>query len=237
MKKIPFLFLSLFSGAHFIYAQTSIGIENDLKGVMASGGNVMHTTISAFNSPEIKGKRYVFDTWTAGSVISLNGTAYSSNYSFNLDKINQDLYASLDKDHNNVVLLDKSKIKRFNAGPVSFVSAVSLKGSTPGYFYQVLVEDSTKYSLYKLTTTKFVKANPNDIMNARTGNVANEYVDNINYFISTNNGELKKIGLNEGNVRKTLKANNDKVDNFFSTNSASSVDESFLIDLIQYLNK
>jgi hypothetical protein len=236
MRKTSLL-LSLFIYSGFVYCQTSIGVENDLKGLLATGGNAGNTAISSFNGPEVKGKRYVFDTWTPGTVISVDGTVYSSKYNFNLDKINQDVYAVADGNYNNVFLLDKSKINRLNAGKVTFVNSASLIGSIPGHFYQLLVDDSTKYSLYKLTTTKFIKANPNDIMNARTGNVENEYVDEVKYFISVSKGDLKKINLNENNIRKTLKANSDKIDNYFSANSLKSVDEAFLIDLIQYLNK
>jgi hypothetical protein len=237
MKKLFSLFLSLFIYADFVYCQTSVSIGNDLKGLMATGGSVGNTVVSSFNSPGIKGKRYVFDTWTPGTIISADGNIYSSKYSFNLDKINQDLYAVADSNYNSVFILDRSRIKRFNAGNLSFINSINLHGNVPGYFYQILVDDSTKFSLYKLTTTKFVKANPNDIMNARTGNVENEYIDDVKYFISVSNGDLKKINLNESNIRKTLKANGEKVDNYFSTNSFKSVDEAFLVDLIQSLNK
>jgi hypothetical protein len=236
MKKTSLL-LSLFIYSSFAYCQTSVSIGNDLKGLMATGGNVANTAISSFNHPEVKGKRYVFDTWTPGTVISVDGTVYASKYNFNLDKINQEVYAVVDSNYNTVFLLDRSKIRRLNAGQVTFVNSASLRGSVPGQFYQALVDDSTKYSLYKLTTTRFVKANPNDIMNVRTGNVENEYIDDVKYFISASNGDLKKINLNESNIRKTLKANSDKVDNYFFANSVRSVDEAFLIDLIQDLNK
>jgi hypothetical protein len=236
MKKILFLSLSLFLFVGFVYSQTSIGIENDLKGLMTTGGNVTNTVVSSFNNSAVKGKRYVFDTWMPGSVVAVDGTVYTSKYGFNLDKINQDLYA-VDSNYKNVLLLDKSRIRRLNAGQISFVNLASLKGSTPGYFYQVLVEDSTKYTLYKLTTTKFVKANPNDIMNARTGNLTNEYVDEVKYFISANNGELKKINLNENNIRKVLKEKNDKVNDFFSRHPSQEMDEVFLIDLTKFLNE
>jgi hypothetical protein len=236
MKKIFSCVICLLICRQVIYSQNTIGLQNDLKNVTSTGALAGGTVISSFSSGAVKGNRYLFDSWTPGSVTSINNEVYAANYKFNFDKINQDIYAEYN--NNNVsVVLDKPKVKRFNIGSLLFVNSSMLHSPTPGAFYQALVEDSNKISLYKLTTTKFVKANPNDIMNARTGNLTSEYVDDNKYFIAIKNGDLKKITLNENNIRKVLKDKGDKVDGYFNQNSSKEINEKFLVELIQFVNQ
>ncbi len=215
-------------------AQSSMGMENDLKRI--TSGNGSSIAINTFTNSAIKGSRYFFDDWTSGSVTSVSGENYALNYVFNFDKVNQDVYA---KDNKNgiVVLLDKTKIKTFKMGAVAFVNSATLKNAARDVFYQILVEDTTKVSLYKFTATRFVKADATNIMNARTGNFTSEYVDDVSYYVSMKNGELKKSGLSEKNIRKALKEKADKVDTYLTMNSTKDVDESFLTDLVRYVNE
>jgi hypothetical protein len=235
MKKI-FLSTSLIiSTAYFAHAQTSIGVQNDLRNVTIGGANASSTVISSFSNNDVKGSRYLFDNWTPGSVTTINNEVYSNNYNFNFDKINQDIYAEY-ASNNLSVLLDKSKVKRFTIGSSTFINSSMLPNTSPNTFYQVLVEDSSDISLYKLTTTKFVKANPNDIMNARTGNFSNEYLDNVRYYVRIKNGDLNKVSLNENNIRKVLKDKKVKVEEYLNM-SSTDFDEGKLINLIKYINQ
>lgn len=236
MKKISVYMGCILINLQFIHAQNTIGLGSDLKGVMAAGASTQGTAITSFSNGNVKGSRYLFDKWTPGNVVSFNGEVYSGDFNFNFDKINQDIYAKYNK--NDVsVLIDKSKIKRFTMGSSTFVNSGTFKNAPHDIFYQAVVEDSTKVSLYSLTTTKFVKADPNDIMNARTGNTASEYIDNKTYYLSVNNSDLKKVNFTENSVKKVLKEKSDKVDSYFSMNSSKDVDEGFLIGLVTYLNQ
>ena len=134
------------------------------------------------------------------------------------------------------VLLDKSKIKYFTIGTQKFINGKLLNPSGKDVFYQVLVEDSSKYSLYKLNITKYEKANFNDVSKVRSGTNYNEYVDNLSYYISQK-GTLKKINLTENSIRKVLSDQSKKVDDFFNQNPNKDIDENLLTLLIITINQ
>src|SRR6266705_2270365 len=138
MKKIIFVFC--FTSSGILYAQNNIGVQNDLKTVALHNLNVNTTAISTFSNATVKGTQYLFNAWMPGSVTDENNVTYSKNYSFNLDKINHDLYALYNTQGNMSVLLDKSKIKHFTIGDLNFINS-ALINQRAGLFYQVLVDD------------------------------------------------------------------------------------------------
>ena len=251
MKKTVFALAGLFSSG-VLLAQNTISVQSDIKnfGSIPNSGFTDRNTglltpdaantqtsaaISTFSNGNIKGTRYLFNNWTPGSVTSSDNSTYSSNYSFNFDKINQDLYAKYKEQDNLSVKVDKSKVKRFTIGGFRFISS-SLLGKTDAIlFYQVLVDDTSKLSLYKLTKTRFQRANPADMSNVKSGNFSSEFIDDVTYYIS-NGKELTKINLTENNIYKVLRSKSEKVNAYFDLNSNKDVDEQFLVGLIHYLN-
>ena len=251
MKKVIILFACLIIYS-ITYAHNPIGIQSDLLNVsktVPNNGPVDRNTglsslvsnsqnntgITTFNSSSIKGTRYLFDDWHTGSVTDENNNTVSTNYAFNFDKINHDLYAKYLTQVNMSVLIDKSKIKRFTIGDYSFINSTLINPDQKGWFYQVLVEDGSKLSLYKLVKTSFVRANPADMSNVKNGNFSSEYVDNISYYIADGK-EFNKVNLTANNIRKVLKAHSEKVNKYYSDNRAKDVNEDFLTDLIRFLN-
>ncbi len=224
----------LFMGS--LHAQNPISMQNELKGLSASRGNVNTTTISEFNNTVVKGARYLFNDWSSGSITDINNTTYGDAYTYNFDKINQDLYARYKGDANISVLIDKSSIRTFTIGSFHFVNSTLLKLKVHDVFYQVLVDDPAKVSLYKLTTTRFIKANPTDMMNIKSGNFGSEYVDDIKYFIIINNGEFKRVSLSEGGIKKALNSMSEKAAIYLNLNEAENIDEHFLVGLIHYVD-
>lgn len=235
MKKI-FLIAAIFTISKYSISQNNTGVHDDLSGIVLHNANVNTTAISTFNNNEIKGSRYLFNKWTPGSVLDENNITYSANYTFNFDKINHDLYAKYGGENGVSVLIDKSKIKQFSISSHNFINSSLINPSLKEKFFEVLVADTNKVSLYKLTTTTFVKADMTDMMKVKTGNFSNEYVDDIKYFVSIKHNSLKKINFNENQIRKSLKDYNDKIDLFFNLNS-KEIDEALLTELIKYLNQ
>ncbi len=226
-------FITHFIISNVLYAQNTVGVRDDLKGIVLHNANVNTTTITTFNNSEVRGTRYLYSDWIAGSVTNENNETYSENYTFNFDKINHDLYA---KNNNISVVIDKSKIKYFTIGYQKFINSSLIDAKVKGLFYEVLVNDTSKISLYKLTITKFVKADPTNMMNVKTGNFSSEYVDEAKYFVSNINGQLNKINLTENNIKKVLKFNGERLNTYFALHSTEDVDENFLIRLIKFLN-
>ena len=251
MKKNVFVLAGLFSSG-VLLAQNPISVQSDIKnfGSIPNSGSTNRATglltpdaansqtsaaISTFSSGDIKGTRYLFNNWTRGSVTSIDNTTYSNNYSFNFDKINHDLYARYQEQENLSVKVDKSKVKQFTIGGFRFINSSLLGKTDPILFYQVLVEESSKLNLYKLTKTRFQRANPADMSNVKSGNFSSEFIDDVTYYIG-NGKELTKINLTAKNIYKVLKSKSEKVNTYFDMNSNKDVDEQFLIDLIRYIN-
>ena len=235
---VSFLLLGSVSLCSLCSAQSNTGVSDDLKLLAMHNLNVNTATISTFSNPKIKGTQYLFDQWTSGSVTTTDNETYSANYLFNFDKLTHNLYVKHTSQDNLTIILDKAKVKNFTIGNVNFINASLIEPKAKDVFYQVLVRDTTKISLYKYTKTKFVKADPTSMMNIQTGNFGSEYQDNPTYFVSFSNGELKKVNLSENNMRKVFKDKGDKqLDTFFNMNSTKEVDETLLLDMVNFLNQ
>lgn len=222
-----------------VTGQSAIGIQGDLRGLAVTNLQVGTTAITTFSSPNVKGSQYLFDSWTSGSVTDEERNTYSINYTFNFDKINHNLYALHGGEGGISVLIEKAKIAGFTIGNKNYVSARYIKGAdskTLDRFYQVLVKDTAKISLYKLTVTKFVKANTSDILAVKTGNMSSEYVDNNTYFVSVKNGDIKKINITEAGIYKALKEYDAKIETYSNKNMGRDVDEQYVVDIIRHLN-
>ncbi len=217
-------------------AQNVTATADDFKYLAMHNLNVNTSTITSFSSSEVKGSQYLFDQWTAGSVTTTENVTISQNYLFNFDKLNQNIYANYTSQGNLCVLLDKSKIKYFTIGTQKFINGKLIDPSGKDVFYQVLVEDTSKYSLYKLNITKYEKADFRDVSKVRSGTNYNQYVDNLSYYISQK-GTLKKINLTENSIRKVLSNQSKKVDDFFNQNPNKDIDENLLTLLIMNLNQ
>ena len=218
------------------FSQNSISVSDDLKTFAQSNPRYNLATITAFNNIAVKGSQYLFTEWTPGSVTTIDNTTYSKSYLFNFDKINHDLYVKFTEQGNLSVLLDKSRVKAFSIGDNNFVSSIVVDPKVKSLFYQILVKDSSKYNLYKLIKTKFVKADPTNIMNVQTGNLGSQYLDDLTYFVSFSKGELKKVNLSENSIRKIFKDKAEQVESYFNSNSSKEMDEVLLIELTRYLN-
>lgn len=217
-------------------SQTSTGIMDDFKALTMHNLNVNTSTITTFSNSKVKGSQYLFDAWTMGSVTTIDNNVYSKKYLFNLDKLTQNLYVKYTEQPDMIIILDKENIKNFSIGNQNYINAAPIDPKNKNVFYQVLVRDSSKLSLFKYTKTKFVKSDPTNIMNVQTGNFSDEYVDNPTYYIFYPNGELKKINLSESNIRKVLKDKSEKIDSFFNISPNREMDESLLISLVDYIN-
>jgi hypothetical protein len=238
------------SGA--LYAQNPVSIQSDIKnfGSIPNSGSTNRSTglltpnapnsqtsaaISTFSTANVVGSQYLYGNWTKGSVTSTDNTTYSNNYAFNFDKINHEVYAKYNEQENLSVKVDKSKIKRFTIGGAEFISSSLLGKTGPILFYQVLVEDSSKISLYKLIKTRFQRANPEDMSTVKSGNFTSAFVDDITYYIRDGK-DLTRINLTENNIYKVLRSKSDKLNTYFNLNGTKDLNEQFLIELIIYLN-
>ena len=249
MKKLFFLLIIFAVGTKISVAQSDPNdltkdaiLENALKEAgekFAANGNSSLTTFVSFSPKEnTRGSRYLFPDWVEGSVTDSANTIYNNKYySFNYDKISHNLYLTTDKKE--VIEIDHDIVKSFTLKDDRGVSSAfeRIPAIDPNAFFQTIVENSGNYSAYKLTVTKFEKANYITDGMVETGKNYDEYLDINQYYIGLKNGtEYKKVDLTKRALRKVL-AENPKAEIFFSQHKNDNVDENFLKDLVNFVNK
>lgn len=216
-------------------AQNNIAISDDMRYLSMHNLSVSSSAISTFSNNKVKGSQYLYDTWTKGSITTIENINYANNFLFNFDKVNQNLYIKYTQQNDLTILLDRSTIKSFKVGEHTFIAPPTDEAKLKNTFLEVLVADSA-VTLYKARLTKFVKYDPTSMFNMRTGNFSDEYVETVTYYVSFKHGALKKVNLSESSISKVFKDMSNKVSQFLDMNLNKELDESVLINLVQYLN-
>ncbi|HEX4372944.1 MAG TPA: hypothetical protein VHZ50_06540, partial [Puia sp.] len=195
--------------------------------------------VSFSHKENTKGTRYLFDNWVKGSVINKNDVLINNdNFSFNYDKISNDLYLTSDKKQS--IEIDRDQIKSFilkdNSGKE--YDFVRVDGIKPNTFFQSLSNVAgSKFAAYKWTKTRFKKSDYRTDGLTESGNNYDEYVDESTYYtidLTTNKitpFELKKKSIKE--AFSTAKANTDK---YFSLHKEDDFNDDFVTGLVNFLN-
>lgn len=183
------------------------------------------------------GSRYLFADWADGSVINAKGLLVKNPaFLFNYDKIQGDLLLTHDK--KNAIIIDKDKIQSFilynqTKEPYIFEKVPAIDNI---HFIQVLSSGS-KYKIYKLTKTKFIKSDYSTNGLVTTGNSYDEYVDeNTYYVLNVQSNLLQKLILKKKSIKEIFENEGNKLNNFFKEHSTSSIDDHFLKNLGDYFN-
>lgn len=141
-------------------------------------------------------------------------------------------------DTSTIVELSSEDIAGFNLKTDGQVLVFErIKNSTDLNFYQAVYKNDKGYSLYKLLTTKFKKADYQTNGIIESGNKYDEYIDEQLYFVLSPKQELIKISFKKKNIEKVLESESSKVDAFFSKHKNETVDENLVKDLLRYLNE
>jgi len=206
--------------------------------IRSSSGSVNTGTVlpNFLIKQDTKGNRYLYENWVEGSVTGVNGVVYNPpKYRYNYDKINRKLFMLLDT--TTIVELSSEDIAGFSLKTNGQVMVFErLKNSTDLNFYQAVYKNDKGYSLYKLLTTKFKKADFQTNGIIESGNKFDEYIDDQAYFILSPKQELIKISFKKKNIEKVLDNESSKVDTFFSQHKNEVLDENFVKELLRYLN-
>lgn len=213
-------------------AQSSV---NSLSTTGITSGSGMAYNLT--NKEDTKGSRYLFDIWVKGNVTDDKGNAINSeNYIFNYDKIGGSLLLSQDKQ--TAIATDKERVKAFvvydkNDSPMAFEYVPAIDAT---HYCQVLATGS-KYKVYKLTQTAFVKANYKSDGMTSSGNKYDEYVDEAAYYVfNVKTSQLQKTTLKNKAIKQAFADDADKVKAFYSAHGDDEIDENFLKNLADSLN-
>ncbi len=198
-------------------------------------------SVPIFSAPkETRGSRYMFADWVKGKAYTQSGDAVNNNdLVFNYDKVGRKLLVTADRKI--LVEVDKSNLQSFSLtnsdGEEYHFERVD--HLNPDLFYQTLVKNISKYSLYKLLSTNFVKSDYHSDGLVESGTPYDEYVDTYEYYIVMPDGKSyqKLTDLKAKSIKTALSNESVKVDAYFSDHKHEDVNEYFLSGLIDYLNK
>jgi hypothetical protein len=194
--------------------------------------------LQTYHTGHVEGNQFFNPNWSPGSITTTSNQQFGNNLLFLYDKVRQQLFLKW-KDSSVVLLADKNLINTFTLSTDrthSFVTAAVYDPGNKGNFFEVLVKNDKGYSLFKLTKTKFVKADERDMEKQKLGDIYDSFVDEITYYLVKDN-VVKAVALRKNSVLKALPPPfKDKVSTFFNQHSDNSVDESLLIGAIEFLN-
>jgi hypothetical protein len=226
---------------------TSISVENSLMDLTAIvNGNTNGQThavgsIASFHTKDdTKGSRLFLREWAKGYVVNSNDSILRNDKAgFNYDKISHTLYFTPDRQ--TVIEIDNAALKGFYVsapdGDHRFIKVHAIK---PDVFFELVGGEANpaQFNAYSLTKTTFKKADYHTDGMVETGNNYDEYVDTKEYYIVMPGGkEIHSIELKKKSIRTALSSQNAKVEEFFSQHKDADINDAFVRDLIDYLNK
>ncbi len=222
--------------------QSAISAQKRVSNTVVYNNGLPTSSSGAFfpqfsSKEETRGSKYLFNEWVNGFVVTAAGSSIKNDATqFNYDKISGSLLMTEDK--KTAIELDKSQIKAFTlysdtSTEYTFENIPVISSNT---FCQLIAKGS-KYGIYKLIKTKFVKSDYHTDGMTSTGNPYDEYIDEYEYYLLTPaDNKFETFKLSKKSIEKVLKNEQQKIHDFFSMHKGEQVDETFLKNLIAYLN-
>ena len=225
---------------HTLVSQSAAASMGGFSGAMSSGHVYSGGGIGAFSIKEdTKGSRYLFtDEWARGTINTVNGlTINNPRMLINYDKMNRSLFIT--EDSRKVIEIDKDQVRSFdlrmNDQQYHFKRVRNIDSMQ---FFLVLREVPEKYSLYKLTKTRFVKSNYHSDGMVESGNPYDEYTDQQFYFLQPPGDQpFKLITVLKIKPLRELMNADPKASAWLSKHKYDPVDEQLLIDMVDYINQ
>jgi len=194
------------------------------------------------NDISLNGKNFYFDSsWVKARVLASDNTIISSDaYLFNFDKIDHRLLVTAD--FKKIFEIDRREFKAIlfywhdSAYIFKHISFINDKD-----LFEVIINDNAKYSLYKVTRTKLVKAHyGGSSFSATNEKSADVYLNEPEYYIFFPNREYRTIHLlKRAAIERLFKLNPDSgiVNEYLQMSGNKQLyAESELKQLILYLN-
>jgi hypothetical protein len=243
MKKTV-IFPALILSAVAVNAQTTnVAMGQEFQELAAHGGlsGKGFASFQQYTSGEEHGSQFFFPEWTKGEVVTTRKEVFNEGMQFVYDKVNQELYIRK-ADSSLVLQTNKDEIQSFslkddNNVQYNFVNSKLFSDDKQQVFYQVLVYDSSRYTLLKYIKTKFQKAPMTEMMNQREGNVYDGYVDKYVYYIlKPDDLNLHPVQLNPKNIKKVFGELEIPYEVYMNAH-IEPTDEDYLVKMVRQLNK
>ncbi|MGZ3834286.1 MAG: carboxypeptidase-like regulatory domain-containing protein [Mucilaginibacter sp.] len=207
--------------------------SNDVQASVGYGGEIS----PSHQKGNLRGNRYLLDKFAHGFLVNSDGMlVHNANYLFDYDKMDGSILLTRDKktivdvgwDLTKSFTLYSNKDERFE-----FEKVPSLDKT---HFVQVLASGS-KYKIYKVIKTRFVKSDYVNNGVTSHGNDYDEYVDDADYYVLDVQGSLqKKLSLKKKSIKEDFAKDADKVNKYLSDNSGD-IDDAYLSKLGTFMNQ
>ncbi|MFL5788243.1 MAG: hypothetical protein ACJ748_09325 [Flavisolibacter sp.] len=233
--RIVLLFLSVLFFNSVFSQVSSVEMRGDFADAARLGRLQGAEGLPSYSSNNVRGTRYLTETWAEGSIVPLKGNTIDSLLVM-FDKQDHNIYIKK-KQSEQIILLEKNQVKSFLINNHFFIAGSLLPGGENDRFYEKIAGLDKNISLYKLTITKYIKADKTDLERIAKGNFDDEFKDNIAYYIKNGNQPLQEIRMTEKNIIKALPGQEKKIRAYFDDHYNEELNDQFLIGIINILNQ
>ena len=229
------LFFNLYQNTIAQVSGNAFQTQNIYTGYAISGNDVVLPVYKG--GSDVQGSPFFSKDWVKGSVTTTDKNTYSDKLVFMYDKTNNNLYVK-NTDSDKILKADISKILAFNLvtdKPRTFIKSDLVNKDYTGKFFEVLVLDEKKYSLFKLTQTHYQQTEVSKASQAMTESISpGKYVDNVTYFLLANN-VLQPVELKKKIFIKAIGTDADKAEAYTQENKGN-FNESYVIAMLNAIN-
>jgi hypothetical protein len=227
-----------------IFSLSLICIFLSLHGLAQNGNFPNYQQYNPPVSPRevpIKGSPMLFDSiWAQARVVSENNEVISiDSLHYNLNKLNQNLLVT--KDYQKIYEIDRRDIKSFtfywHDSVYIFERVFAINNKD---FFQELIRDDRKYSLYKFIHTSIKPVSWHNNGFEQEGLLYDQYVDNPVYYMIFPDKEYRTLNKpDRQNIEKafSLKKDSQKVNKWLAKQNKNSSGEDLLWNLVISLNE
>jgi hypothetical protein len=217
-------------------AQNAFQVQSIYTGYAVNGNDVV---IPTFNSTtDLSSNQYFNKKWLPGSVTTKDKNTFGDNLVFMYDKVNNDLYYK-NADSDKIYKADVMKISSFGLVKDNkehiFIKGDFVNSDYAGKFFEVLVLNENKYSLFKLTQTEFQHSQTSAASQAMTESISpGSYVDKVTYFLYANH-TLTNVDLKKKSFAGYLGADAGKAEAYIKNNKGN-FNESYVVAMLNDIN-
>ena len=192
---------------------------------------------TVYNKEALQGSPFLLSAYVPGLVVNeLDTVIDKPDYLYNYDKMSGNFL--LKRDNEKPIAVNKAQVKQFclkTAKGGYIFERVSL--INPDEFFQVLFKGSG-YSFYKQYKSKFVPANQHTNGYLSEGKDYDEYQDiYIYYLVDQAHEESLIFDLTKKSIMKSLPSETAAVEAYFKQHKNEGITESYVVRLIEQLNK
>jgi hypothetical protein len=189
------------------------------------------------NKEATMGSPFLLTFYVPGLVINQYNTVINKpDYLYNYDKMSGNLL--LQRGNDKPIAVNKEQVKYFclkePKGGYIFEKVTDI---SPDEFFQIIMK-GPKYSFYKLYKNKFISSNQKTNGYITEGNNYDEYKDVVDYYvIDHRKNEYQIFELKKSAIRKAIPADTEFVNQYFKDHKILDVDDLYLAQLAEALNK